>query len=334
MTIDVNDFNSLQDVEQYAAEHGIRFTKGDYNKIRKAEEQAKINFQNQMEAELEASGNTLADKFQRGYPKLLNLITNAGNVVITLAQSVIVNLGVPSVLVLLLIVEQQRVYHGIELFEVNKSLAAFGAFSLVVLNLVLEFIAHHVEYTKGYEADGRKKWSLKIGMNNLRYRLGWGDEWKEQELSPAQWAHSLLRIVTFTILSLALVGSMKSVIQEQSGTWYEAMVAIAVQSSLIDMMTWIGGLLFAVAAVLSAQGLSRYVAIRTVEIRAEMSEQANDGLEDALDQASATAAYAVLIEKLNKKASKEVTVNFPVAPVAMSTNGNGAYHQNGNGSQL
>lgn len=328
--VDMSEFSSLQDVELYAAEQGIRFTKGDYNNIRKAGEEAQINFHHQMEAERE---NTWADKFQRWYPKLLETITNAGNVLITFAQSLIVNIGVPVVLVLLLIVEQQRVYHGVELFEVNSSLAAFGATSLVILNLVLELIAHHVEYVKGYEAETKTKWSLKIGMNNLRYRLGWGDEWQEQVLSPAQWAHSLLRIVTFTILSLALVGSMKSVIQQQSGTWYQAIMAILFESNLLDMMTWAGGLLFAVAAVLSAQGLSRYVAIRTVEIRSEMTKQDNDGLEDAMDQASATAAYAILVDKLKKKAAKEAPENFTVAPMPMSMNGNGAtIHQNGNGS--
>src|SRR5690606_19759435 len=99
-------------------------------------------------------------------------------------------------------------------------------------------------------------------------------------------------------------------------------------------MTWIGGLLFAVAAVLSAQGLSRYVAISTVEIRSAMINTETDGLEDAMGQAAATAAYDILIDKLNKKASKEAPENFTMAPMPKNANGNGVYLQNSNGSHM
>jgi hypothetical protein len=138
--------------------------------------------------------------------------------------------------------------------------------------------------------------------------------------------------VTFTILALALAGSMKVVIQQQSGAWYSALWAILTQSNLLDMMTWLGGLLFAAAAVFSAQGLSRYVAIRTVEIRASMVVSNNDDLQDATDQAAATAAYAILVDKMQKQG---VTVheNFTLAPLPQySMSGNGTnHHNNGNG---
>jgi hypothetical protein len=330
--VDINELTNLQDLEQIAAKNGIRFTKADYKNIRKAQDEARQNYEIERAAELEAAGNTWADRFMRWYPKLLETIANAGNILITISQSLIVNIGVPLVLILLLIVEQQRVYHGIELFEVNQGLAAFAATSLVVLNLVLEVIAYHVEYTKGYEAERDKRWSLRIAFRNFLYRIGWGDDWRVQQLSPAQWAHSLLRIVTFTILALALAGSMKVVIQQQSGAWYSALWAILTQSNLLDMMTWLGGLLFAAAAVFSAQGLSRYVAIRTVEIRASMVVSNNDDLQDATDQAAATAAYAILVDKMQKQG---VTVheNFTLAPLPQySMSGNGTnHHNNGNG---
>jgi hypothetical protein len=125
---------------------------------------------------------------------------------------------------------------------------------------------------------------------------------------------------------------MKVVIQQQSGAWYGALWAILTQSNLLDMMTWLGGLLFAAAAVFSAQGLSRYVAIRTVEIQASMVVSNNDDLQDATDQAAATAAYAILVGKMEKQG---VTVheNFTLAPLPQySMNGNGTnHHNNGNG---
>jgi len=324
--VDINELTNLQDVEQVAAKNGIRFTKADYKNIRKAQEEARQSYELEQAADLEAAGKTWADRFMRWYPKLLEAIANAGNILITISQSLIVNIGVPVVLVLLLIVEQQRVYHGISLFEVNSGLGAFAATSLVILNLVLEIIAHHVEYTKGYEPERDKRWSLRIAWHNFIYRIGWGDDWKEQQLSPAQWAHGLLRIVTFTILSLALAGSMKMVIQQQSGTWYSALWAILTQSNLLDMMTWMGGLLFAAAAVFSAQGLSRYVAIRTVEIQSSMVVSNTDDLQDVTDQAAATAAYAILMNKLEKQG---VVIQANPTLVPMSTN---LVHMNGNGT--
>lgn len=335
-TQDINELTNLQEVEQLAAKKGIRFTKADYKNIRKAQEEARETFELELAAGLEAVGNTWADRFMSWYPKLLETISNAGNILITFSQSVIVNIGVPLVLILLLIVEQQRVYHGIELFEASHELAAFAATSLVILNLVLEVIAYHVEYTKGYEAERGKRWSLRIAYRNFLYRIGWGDDWQEQQLSPAQWAHSLLRIVTFTILALALAGSMRMVIEQTTGAWYSALWAIVTQSNLLDMMTWLGGLLFAAAAVFSAQGLSRYVAIRTVEIRASMVSNTNDDLQDVTDQAAATAAYAILVDKLQKQSTKEegviVSENPTLVPLSVnySMNGNGT-HQNGNG---
>ena len=73
------------------------------------------------------------------------------------------------------------------------------------------------------------------------------------------------------ILALDLAGSMRAIIQETTGSWFQALVYIVTQSNLSKMMTWLGGLLFAGAAVLSAQGLSRYVALRTVEILDEIT---------------------------------------------------------------
>ena len=330
--MDINELTNLQDVEQFAAQKGIRFTKADYKNIRKAQDEARQNYETEREA-----GNTWADRFMSWYPKLLEAIANAGNILITFSQAVIVNIGVPLVLILLLIVEQQRVFHGIELFEASHELAAFAATSLVILNLVLEVIAHHVEYAKGYEAERGKRWSLRIAYRNFLYRIGWGDDWKEQQLSPAQWAHNLLRIVTFTILALALAGSMRMVIEQTTGAWYSALWAILTQSSLLDMMTWLGGLLFAAAAVLSAQGLSRYVAIRTVEIRASMVINNNDDLQEATDQAAAISAYAILVGKLEKQSTKhEVVVaeNPTLVPESVySMNGNGTHHHN-NGNRV
>ncbi|MCA9915311.1 MAG: hypothetical protein KC496_18285 [Anaerolineae bacterium] len=333
------EFSTYQEVEALAAAQGVRFTKADRDKIQAAKDAERERLRHEQQAAQDESTLTWADRFMVWYPKLLESIASAGNIVMTFSQAVIANLGVPIVLIALLIVEQQRVLHGIELFETMPELAAFGAWALVISNLLLEIVAHHIEYTKNYEAQRRRRWSLRIWAHNMGYRLGLGKEWAEQELSPAQWAHSLLRLVTFAILALALAGSMKGVIQGIEGAWYSALVTIFTQSTLLEMMTWAGGLLFAAAAVLIAQGLSRYVAIRTVEIRAAM-ETTESGFDEELDIAAANTAYALLVEKLNKRREKSKPTSAnpthaamqPPPVMAYNGNGNGNHNSNGNGN--
>lgn len=302
--------NTLHEVEQLAASRGVRFTKADYENIRKAQAEARKQYRAEL-AEA-ASTATWADRFMIWYPKLLESIASAGNIIISLSQSIIANIGAPIVLVALLIVEQQRVLHGMQLFETDDNLASFGAWALVISNLLLEIIAHHVEYTHGYTAERAARWSLRLWAKNAAYRLGLSSNWKEQQLSPAAWAHGLLAMVTFAILALALGGSMRDVISQTSGAWYDAIIAIFTQSSLINMVTWAGGVLFAGAAVLTAQGLSRYLAIRTVEIRAQMTN--SDDLTAVADQAAATAAQALLVAKLQNRKQAVEPVTIAVNP--------------------
>lgn len=295
------------------------------------------------------------ERFNDSYPRLLEGMLGVGDVLLTLAQTLIIAFGIPAVLVLLLIVEQQRVVHGIQLFETEASLAAFAAWALVILNLVLEFQIHYVEHQAGYTQSRDTQFSLKIWWRNMRYTLGLGGDWKPRELSPAQRYRRILRLVTFSILALALAGSMKVVIAQTPGAWYEALGAIFRESDLLTMFVWLGGLLFAGAAVLAAQGLSRYVAIRCVEIVGQMNErQAQRHHQQspelaAMDAVAADYIRARVAEKQAKqqaKAQKDIPIHpvevkpeqpqttpfgsyplTPDAPVSMSMNG----HANGNG---
>ena len=300
-----HDTSSIEGVEAYAAANGIALSPNDKKRIAAAQRAERERLQS---ISVEDNTTSWADRWHEFYPKLLDAIVSAGNTVMTFSQTFIVNLGVPVVLVLLLIVEQRRVVHGIELFEFDSSLAAFAAWALVMLNLTLEMQVHYIEHAAGYVEDRQKKRSLRLWARNMAYRIGWGDDWKEQELSPAQRYRGLLRLVTFTILALALAGSMRGVIEQETGPWYEAIVSIFTESTLLEMTTWLGGLLFAMAAVLAAQGLSRYVAIRCVEILSQMeSDQHNAADPHAADveRAGASVALAIIEKKLSKKRENE-----------------------------
>lgn len=300
---------NINQAKEYAAQHGINLTAADMVKVSNAQlaERERLAA---LAVEAPAQGKLSAwvDGFNRLYPRFLEALVSVGDVLLTTSQTVIVAFGVPLVLVLLLIVEHQRVLHGIEMFEVDSHLASFAAAALVITNLVLEFTIHYVELKANYHQATDNRWSLRIWLKNAKYTLGLGDTWQVQALSPAQRYRRLLSLVTFSILALALAGSMRGVIEQQSGAWHIAIEQILTQSTLAEMMTWAGGLLFAGAAVLSAQGLSRYVAMRCTEIIHEMNNRtASNANEDELEQAGAIAIMAIVQEKLNKKAQRPTT---------------------------
>lgn len=208
--------------------------------------------------------------FNRHYPTFLRFLMGLGDVLITTSQTLIVSIGVPIVLILLLVVEHSRVRQGILTFEQHSNMASFAAWSLVLLNTILEFTIHYIESQTGYQQQRQHRASLRIYAQNWLYWLGLQRRWQPIELSPAHRYRRLLRLITFSILALALAGSMRDVMQQQQGAWYAALQNILLESTLAEMTTWSGGLLFALAAISGAQNLTAYLAVKVSEIVAEM----------------------------------------------------------------
>lgn len=210
--------------------------------------------------------------FNKHYPAFLRFLGGLGDVLITTSQTLIVSFGVPIVLILLLVVEHSRVMQGILTFETHRDMASFAAWSLVLLNTILEFVVHYIESKAGYHEQRNRKPSLRIQLEKFLYWIGfgWAESWQPIELSPAHRYRRLLRLITFSVLALALAGSMRSVMDLQEGAWFEALQNILLQSTLSQMTTWLGGLLFALAAISGAQNLTAYLAVKVAEITLQM----------------------------------------------------------------
>lgn len=302
---------TLKEVEQYSADNGIVLNATDRKRVTDAQatELERLQTLNPLTDE------TWSERFSRQYPKLLKAIAGVSSVMFTMMKTILTTIGLPFVLLLVAIVEVYRVKHGIDLFEVDGTLAMAGAIMLVLFNLVVEFTVHHVEHKAGYIADRKQKWSLAIWWGNMRYRLGFGNgdtDWQAQELSPAQGFRSILRLLTITILALALAGSMKPAIDGMSGedakAWHKAIGSILLESNLSDMTTWVGGFAFALTAVLGAQALTRYIAIQAVESEQQMEaslQTVDNPHADEIDRAGAMTMLAIVQAKIEKKKSKQ-----------------------------
>lgn len=314
---------TVQDAIEIAAQYGIELTQKD---IDDAYEIANAN-QRQLEAQSEAiSANKLrefVDRFNRFYPRFLQTLLGIGDVLITMTQTVLIAFGVPGLLIMLLIVEQQRVDHGIGLFEVSPELTAFCATALVLGNLLFELLISWKENQAGYTEPPKFEFSLRILAGRVAYMFGRSTAWKPRPKSPAQRFKGVLRVITFTILVLALAGSMRTVIEQTTGNWSDAIRYVLTQSTLLQAVTWLGGLLFAVAAVLSAQAISQYVAQKVIEIVAIMQSSTEDKPRAMLDATGMTAA-AFLMSRITER--RKMQRRAAVAAVVMPRQSEEVFH--------
>ena len=318
---DITRITTVQDAELYAASQGVRLNQAAYN--------AADTARNAHTADL---SNKELEPWQRRTAGIIH----TGDSLLALTQSTIIGLGVFMALIFLLIVEIVRVQAGIRLFEHTVWLAGFAAFVLVFLNLSLEFMVHYIETQAGYTHQTGYRSSLRVTVQNMLYWLGVGKDWRPVEKSPAAPYRKMLAIVSWTIIFIALLGSMQDVIIQQTGVWYLAIVAIATQSDLITLITWLSGLAYTAAIVVGAQRVTGYVARRVSQINADII-----GTHDT-SAAGERAAAAAIVAHVNQviagreqKAQLKLIEASDLDPKEMmrlhplATNGN---YANGNGN--
>jgi hypothetical protein len=314
---------TIEDVLKLAGQRGIELTAADIEAAHHMAAQRRV----QLEAESTErdSGKRWSmwiEQFNRWYPKFLQAVIGFGEVLITLTQTFLIAFGVPAVLLMLLIVEQQRVYHGVSLFELSPELAQFSAVALVSLNLILELLISYIEQRAEWKEPTKNAFSFKIMGQWIEYMIGRSDSWQARPKSPAIRFRTVLRIVTFSILTLALAGSMQAVIRGTTGNWLEAIRRVIEDSTLLEAATWAGGLMFAIAAVLSAQALSQYVAVKVVEIVSIMQSNADDKPRRIAETAGVAGA-ALLYARLKdaQRTRRQIAAASPLAVPQSGTSG-------------
>jgi hypothetical protein len=150
-------------------------------------------------------------------------------------------------------------------------------------------------------------------------------DWKPRQKSPALRFKGVLRVITVTILVLALAGSMESVIKQTNGNWSDAINYIFTQSTLLQAVTWLGGLLLAFATVRSAQALTQYVSQKVIEITTILASNVDDKAARITQEAGFAAAMYLWgrfqdAQRQSRRAQVPVTsaANMPLAGVGGS----------------
>src|SRR5437870_5314709 len=246
------------ELTRQAAELGVTLTAADERAI--AARQRELRKKWELEDEQKTKGQSqfvrVTDNFNRYWPEFLKALLAVGAVFTSFVQTLVVSLVVPVILAVILFVEQQRITHGILLFEVNSGLAYLGAWAMVILNLSLEFAAEFTEQGSGYRQPIQYKASLRSWLSNLAYFVGiagWRKTWSRQEVSPAKRIRDTQMLVTVATMVLAIGGSMEKAISTTPGNWVTGIETIIQSSTLAQMFSWNGGFLFAIVLVVGVQ---------------------------------------------------------------------------------
>lgn len=213
-------------------------------------------------------------------PKIVKVINIVTDTLITILRAVIISFAIP-ILCLALFVEQQRISHGISLFEENSMIASLGAWLLVLANLIFEIAINYIEQRAGWKLTPPAIFSIRSFMNKIAYWIGFsptrGEQWKEKLQSPAHQWKSVLSLITKTILFLAIIGSLKDEFMNYKDVpWFEGLAKILFESDIETLGVILSGFLFAMAIVKISQELTHYITIRAVEFSYELEGIVNE----------------------------------------------------------
>lgn len=206
------------------------------------------------------------EKFELYFPHFLDVLTKINDVFLTLLRTLILTVGIPAILIAIMYVEIPRVSKGIQFFEENIRFADMSALVLVLTNKVVEFLIVYQNRKYGWPDSIKYSFSIRVFLRRITaFFFG------KQRKSPAYRYESISSLVLWSILILALLGSMRSAIHSVDGmTWYTGIEHILVASSLGEIIAWIGGLFFAFTLVTTDQGIANYISIYTADVLVKM----------------------------------------------------------------
>lgn len=299
---DLNDIKQFDELQEWAALNGYKLNKSDYVRLADARDRAR---EEHRKAERQAL--SWHERLNQYLPSMQNAVLNLSMFVFVAARTVATTLLIPVVLVLVAIVETVRVAHGVELFEAAAWLAYLGAIALVASNIVLEFniadIEHRAKYSKPVDAH----FSLRIMAERFAYIFGIGGEWRRALHSPARRYHIMARWLKTAILLLAVAGSMRTMFESLSGNWQAGLSQIWQQSSLLQMVTWIGGLIFAAVVVSLTSTFTAYMADLAIEAESAMPGFDASDESGYVDRQAALELKAILSSKKAAQQAKNAT---------------------------
>ncbi|MEO1440281.1 MAG: hypothetical protein AAFV33_07740 [Chloroflexota bacterium] len=329
---------SNEALKNLLAENGKTLTSNQRQQIAEAQQQAADIVRQQYDRtrpEPAVKKLNPVERFLMAVPAVVRFISDVGNTLTTITQAMI-PAALPLLLVLLVVAEAERVRYGVMLFETHDYLGYIVAYILVIGNAFVELAIQHRHQQAGYGEHREYKWSVRLWASQMGYWFGFGDNWQPTHKSPAVRLERLQVTLTAAILFLAIGGSMRDPISQATGNWREGLVSIATQSTLLEMITWLSGLVSAVVIVLLAQIIVAYAYARAIEYQAELSDMKEAAtVENAAEIDHWQQQQAQAVAEARQQAEREMLIKLaarldvfeqpgePARPKAPSLNGHG-----------
>lgn len=215
--------------------------------------------------------------------RTLAFLVTLGDVLMVFIQTVIVAFGTIIIMGFLLWVEQNAVSYGVATFEHDETKTAAAALVLVLFNFAVKFWEVYIDdkasdQRERYKPAKRYVFSLRTWFSEWGYWLGVGKKWQRKELPASASFASVRKVVTFAMLYMAFIGRTHEAINKVSITggtavsWQNGFTDLLTKSTLADIALWVSAIVFTFAAVIAAQQLTQYIAVRVLEIKRHMGK--------------------------------------------------------------
>lgn len=297
--------DTFDELRTYAASQGYTLTDEDRLELSRIENQITEQQNHQIKQQ-----KNLIVQFMDGliqwFPTVIMGIQSisriAGSIVTNLFTAIISVFG----LIALAALETYRVALGVELFHQGSQAASLlTAGILVACNIFVGFTIYQKEQEENLNHQKQAQASLRIWWQRLRYFIGWESNWQRQYKSSASGVKRFRAVVTFSLLILALTGSMKGIIEDTSGAWYEALYKIATESTLLQMSEWLNGLLTAIVAVMGTHVLTEFSFNQNQKALKEATKEANTSpLQKEIDREKSAYLMSKIVEFNRKREEK------------------------------
>lgn len=191
----------------------------------------------------------------------LDIIEGAGRVLTLAIVELVAAFGAPVLAFLLVLLESDRVYHGVLSLGQHADQALLVAVVLTAMNAVLPI--YHLRNVTGSDLLTRSRWTVRGYLESFWRRLTARPQAYDVDVysNPAlAIAESTITWATLFLAFYAVMGPMLE--QYESTVWYLALWALGTESSITEILGLLAGLLLSVGGVFGVQSISHELACR------------------------------------------------------------------------
>lgn len=265
----------------------------------------------------------------------LDFIAGAGQVLTLATVELVQAFGAVALAVLFIVLEADRVYHGVLKIGQHEQQALLIAVTLTAMNAVLPIYA--LRNVNHQDKITRQRWTVRGYLVAFWNRLTARPQRYEVDVHHNPALAIAETAITWSTLFLAFYAVLGTMLAQHSGaTWYAAFWRLLTQSNINQALELAAGLLLSVGGVFGVQSISHELATRLLierpQSRESRIEQQRQAYQERVEKARQDVQARYMAAKLADQQRKAQPVNFPEPPMTEAdTKPAPTMHMNGAG---